>query len=84
MGFFFVFPSIYMLFRLESKLPIKKIIFVSFLFGILAGILDILVNASKGWLVPDNQLFFHIRILGYAPLEEIIWFFSFSSFYNFL
>ncbi len=71
---FFTFPTIYMISK-NRKLPYKKILTTSVLLTILIGILDILITASKGWLVPDEQLVIKMRLFGFAPIDEILWFF---------
>ncbi len=68
---FLAVPSIYLVIRKTQNL---KLILPSVLFiGVLLGfILDFVATFNNAWFIPQGQLIFPYRILGAAPVDELI------------
>ncbi len=67
---FFVFPSLYLLFRKPK--PLKRILIASVLFGILFSLpFAFVVSLNQAWSV--SQLVLGYKILGILPIEYIVW-----------
>jgi hypothetical protein len=64
-------PCVYLLCRKTQNL---KVVFSGvFLIGIILGfIFDFLATLNHAWIIPDEQLTFPYRVLGAAPIDELI------------
>ena len=64
-------PSLYLLIRKTQNL---KVVFSGvFLIGIILGFgFDFIETFNNAWIIPQEQLVIPYRILGYAPIDEII------------
>ena len=64
-------PSLYLIIRKTQNL---RVIFSGvFFIGILLGFgFDFIETFNKAWIIPDNQLAIPYRILGAAPVDEVI------------
>ncbi len=76
-AFFVALPPVYLLLR--GKFNYKKVFITAFISSLIIYIIDFLINASKGWAIPNEQLFLGWRIFWGTPVEEFLWFF-----FNFL
>jgi hypothetical protein len=64
-------PSIYLIMRKTQNL---KVIFSGvFLIGVILGfVFDFLATLNNAWIIPDEQLLIPYRVLGFAPVDELI------------
>jgi len=64
-------PSIFLIIRRTQNL--KSVFFGIFFIGIILGFLfDFLATFNNAWYIPDNQLTFPYRVLGFAPVDELL------------
>src|SRR3989344_7749592 len=72
--FFFIIPSVYLLFRKPRNL--KRILVGALLIGSVFGfIFDFLAILNKGWSEPVTQLVLPYKLLGIVPIDHLIWYF---------
>lgn len=77
--FFFIAPTIYLIFR--KRKPLKRVFWGSILMGTGFGLIfNIITSANKTWDELPTQLVFRHRIFGFWPADEPIWFFLWALF----
>lgn len=65
---FFGLPALYLSWRKPNF--VKRALFFSFIFTIIAGCIDYAAIGDHSWFVPTV---FHVRIAGTVPIEDLIW-----------
>lgn len=64
-------PALYLILRKTQNLSsvFPGVVFIGIILGF---IFDFLATFNNAWIVPDNQLVFPHRVLGHAPIDELI------------